>query len=210
MRRLRHRKWTDDVLSANKDIGKDLSTFGEADLSQYSNLEIGCGEGGFLLRISKAHPEERYLGIEIDKNAFAMAVKHGSEVKKEQTNFLLLNAPVERIMSVFKDKQFQNIYINFPDPWPKKKQQKRRLSYPTNLKDYVRILKDDGTIYFRTDNDNLFLDSIGYFNSTDAYDIQVLNPFFSEKYDFLPTTEYETKFRAKGMPIHLIIARKKK
>lgn len=207
--RLRHRKWSDEVLSNNKDIAQNLSDFNPEAIKDYQNLEIGSGCGGFLLECSRRNSNENYLGVEINRNAFAIAVKKASEVKDKQTNFLLLNSPIERIFPLINDKQLNNIYINFPDPWPKKRQQHKRLSYPTLLKEYVRILKDDGTLYFRTDNINLFNDTIEYFKEVNLYNIEIIQPFYSEKVDYLPPTEYEKKFREKGVNINLLIAHKK-
>ena len=175
--RLRHRKWADEVLNENKDISRNLSDFVPEEVKEFPNLEIGSGCGGFILALSALHPENRYLGVEINRNAFALAVKKGAEVKDKQKNFLLLNAPIERIFPLVEDHQLENIYINFPDPWPKKKQKHRRLSYPTMLKEYIRLLKEDGTLYFRTDNADLFADTVEYFKEVDLFDFEVIEPF---------------------------------
>lgn len=208
--RLRHRKWADEVLESNKDIARNLSDFEPDSIPSFQNLEIGSGQGGFLLEVCKCHPEEKYLGVEINKNAFALAVKHAQAVKEEEKNFLLLNAPIERIFPLIHEHQLNCIYLNFSDPWPKKKQHHRRLTYPTLQKEYLRILKQDGTLYFRTDNIDLFNDSIEYFKETDLFDFEIIQPFYSEKVDFLPPTEYEKKFRALGTQINLLIAHPKK
>ena len=209
--RLRHRKWTDRVLNENTDIGKNLNDLyaSKEVLKEYKNLEIGCGLAGFILELSRRHPETNYLGVEINKNAFATAVKKGSAVKDTQKNFLLVNAPIERLFPLFDENQFDNLYLNFSDPWPKKHQHHRRLTYPTFQKEYLRILKDGGTLYFRTDNSELFQDSVGYFKEAGLFDFEVIEPFYSENVDYLPPTEYETKFREKGFDIHLLIAHKK-
>ena len=207
--RLRHRKWTDKVLLENQDIGKNLETLELDSLKQFTDLEIGSGLGSFLLSCSEKWPERKFLGVEISKNAFASAIKKASAVKDKQTNFLFLNAPIERVFPLFSDEQLTDIYINFPDPWPKKKQKSRRLTYPTRLKEYYRILKKDGTLYFRTDNIDLFMDSLEYFKEFQLFSFQVISPFYSEKTDYLPTTEYETKFREQGIDINVIIAKKK-
>ncbi|MDD6241123.1 MAG: tRNA (guanosine(46)-N7)-methyltransferase TrmB [Eubacteriales bacterium] len=208
--RLRHRKWADTVLSENTDIGKNLADFSPEDIATFTSLEIGSGLGGFLLELSKEHPEEKYLGIEVNANAFALAVRNGAKVKEEQKNFLFLNAPIERIFPLFQKGQLNNIYLNFSDPWPKKRQQRRRLTYPTRQVEYSRILKEDGTLYFRTDNEDLFKDSVEYFKEANLFDFEIIEPFYSEKVDYLPPTEYEKKFRSKGATIHLLIAHKKK
>ena len=207
--RLRHRKWTDKVLTENIDIGKNLETIDLNSLQNFSDLEIGSGLGGFLLSCSLKWPERQFLGVEISKNAFAASIKKASAVKDKQTNFLFLNAPIERIFPLFTCNQLSNIYINFPDPWPKKRQKARRLTYPTRLKEYYRILKDEGTLYFRTDNSDLFLESQEYFKECGLFDIEIISPFYSETVDYLPATEYESKFRQRGIDIHLIIARKR-
>ena len=208
--RLRHRKWSSSVLEENRDIGKNLSDFVPEEIKTYTDLEIGSGLGGFLLELSKEHPERKYLGVEVNANAFALAIRSGAKVKEEQKNFLFLNAPIERIFPLFEEGQLSNIYLNFSDPWPKKRQQRRRLTYPTRQTEYYRILKDDGTLYFRTDNEDLFKDSVAYFKEANLFAIEIIEPFYSEKVDYLPPTEYETKFRAKGATIHLLIAHKKK
>jgi tRNA (guanine-N7-)-methyltransferase len=207
--RLRHRKWADEVLEANKDIARNLSDFDSESIPTFDNLEIGSGQGGFLLEVSKLKPQERYLGVEINRNAFALAVKHLANVKEDHSNFLILNAPIERVFPLMKEEQLNCIYLNFSDPWPKKKQHHRRLTYPTLQKEYHRILKKDGVLYFRTDNVDLFHDSVEYFQETGLFDIQIIEPFYSENVDYLPPTEYEKKFRAQGVEIHVLIAHKK-
>ena len=207
--RLRHKKWTDEVLAANKDIGINLADLtDEESLKKYTNLEIGSGLGGFLLAISKNNPSSLYLGVEININAFALAVKNAAKVKEEQKNFLLVNAPIERIFPLIGDEQLDNIYINFPDPWPKKKQHHRRLSYPVRLEEYLRMLKPGGHLYFRSDNVDLFEDSVEYFKTFGKFKYEIIRPFYSENVSYLPATEYERKFRAQGVDINLLIATK--
>ena len=208
--RLRHRQWADQVLEENKDIARNLSDFDPEQIKTFKNLEIGSGCGGFILELAKRNPENNYLGVEINRNAFALAVKKAAEVKKEQKNFFLLNAPIERIFPLIEDHQLDNLYLNFSDPWPKKKQKHRRLTYPTRLREYIRILSEDGTLYFRSDNIDLINDSLEYYNEVGLYDIEIIQPFYSEQVDYLPPTEYETKFREKGVQINLLIAKPKK
>ena len=206
--RLRHKKWQDRVLTEHQDIGKDLSSFDPESVKDYQRLEIGSGCGGFLLDMAKKQPEKKFLGVEINQTAFAIAVKKASGKKDEAKNFTFLNSPIERIFPLVQDEQLESIFINFPDPWPKKRQRKRRLSYPDRLKEYYRRLKKGGKIYFRTDNTDLFNDSVEYFKSVNLYQTEVIEPFLSETQTILSPTEYENKFRAKGVRIHLLIATK--
>lgn len=207
--RLRHKKWTNTVLEENKDIGLYLDSFDKEILNNIDYLEIGSGLGQFLLSLSENNQDKNCLGVEINLNAFASSLKKAAEYKKEITNFKFINSPIDKLLPMFKDKSICNIYINFPDPWPKKKQQHRRLSYPTFLEEYNRILKEGGKVYFRTDNIDLFNDSIEYFENSNLFDVEIIQPFYSENVDYLYPTEYEKKFREKGVMINLLIATKK-
>lgn len=207
--RLRHKKWTDKVLNENKDISSFLEDIDNKKISSASSLEIGCGLGGFLLSLIIDDPNKFFLGVEINKNAFASCVKKLAVIKEEYQNFYIVNSPIEKLFDKFSDNQFDNIYINFPDPWPRKREHKRRLTYPTRLKEYYRIINSKGTIYFRSDNPTLFNDSVNYFKETNLFDIKVISPFYVEKENIIPTSEYEQKFRAKDININLLIAKKK-
>ena len=207
--RLRHKKWTDRVLNENLDIANNLENINLEKIKKCNNLEIGCGQGGFLLEMSKNNPNDFFLGVEINRNAFAMAVKHASAVKEEIKNFYIVNSPIEKLFELFNNQQMQNIYINFPDPWPRKKEHRRRLSYIDKLNEYNKFLAKGGNIYFRTDNVDLFNDSTNYFKECNLFKIKIISPFYSEKVNYLSTTEYEQKFLGLGININLIIATKK-
>ena len=207
--RLRHKKWTDKVLSENKDISSFLEEVDLNKLNKANSIEIGCGLGGFILSLTKDNKDKFFLGVEINKNAFASCVKKLSFIKDEYSNFYIVNSPIEKLFEKLRDNQFDNIYINFPDPWPRKREHKRRLTYPTRLTEYNRILNKEGTIYFRSDNVVLFNDSVEYFNKSNLFNIKVISPFIVEKENIIPTTEYEQKFRAQNININLLIAKKK-
>lgn len=206
--RLRHKKWTDRVLNENVDIANDLDTLDINKIKKAKCLEIGCGQAGFLLDMSKNKPKEFFLGVEINRNAFAMAVKHASLVKNEINNFYILNSPIEKLFEIFKNEQFSNIYINFPDPWPRKKEHKKRLTYITRLNEYYKFLKKGGQIFFRSDNVDLFNDSLKYFQESNFSLVEVVSPFYYERHNILSTTEYETKFRNNNININLIVGYK--
>ena len=209
--RLRHRKWADEVLESNKDIARNLSDFEPESIPTFQNLEIGSGQGGFLLEVCKLHPEEKYLGVEINKNAFALAVKHAQAVKEDEKNFLLLNAPIERIFPLIQEHQLNCIYLNFSDPWPKERSAGRRLTSPQFLKLYDRILKADGCIEFKTDNRGLFDYSVetipanGWKIDAITYDLHNDDKMNAGNV----MTEYEEKFSSKGNPIYKLIASRK-
>ena len=101
------------------------------------------------------------------------------------------------------------IYINFWNQWPKSKHKKRRLTYPTQLENYKKFLKDDGEIYFKTDDDELFNDSLEYFENTDfeilskTYDLHSQNIFEDNI-----VTEHEEMFSNEGIKIKALICKK--
>ena len=98
-------------------------------------------------------------------------------------------------------------FLLFPDPWPKKRQHKRRLTYPTFLKQYYKLLKKGGRLIFKTDNELLFVDSLEYLKESEFKLIS-----YTDDYDGLDVfdaqTEYETKFRSQGVSIHRYIVEK--
>lgn len=206
--RLRHKKWTDRVLDENKDIGLYIDNLNKEEIKDINYLEIGSGLGQFLLSLATNNRDKKCLGVEINKNAFASAIKKTSPFKEEITNFKFINSPIDKLLPLFNDESIDNIYINFPDPWPKKRTHHRRLSSVSFLNEYYRILKKGGKVYFRTDNVDLFNDSIEYFKEFNKFDTTIIQPFYSEKVDYLPATEYENKFRSQNVDINLLIATK--
>ena len=204
--RLRHKKWTNSVLQENEDIilkKEDIAEIKSADL-----LEIGSGKGRFLLSLAEINKDKKLLGVEININAFASSVKNASQRKEELKNFSFINETIDKILPLLDDESIENIYINFPDPWPKNRQKHRRLTYPSYLKEYYRVLKKNGKIYFRTDNSSLFEDSLDYFQSVRLFDLKIITPFLYEN-SSLPCTEYECKFRSMGIDINLLVAEKR-
>lgn len=106
------------------------------------------------------------------------------------------------------ENKFDIIYLNFSDPWPKKRQHKRRLTYPTCLNEYYKELKKDGKVIFKTDNDLLFEDSIPYFEESPLEIVSITRDYAVLDNDD-KMTEYEKKFRGLNTPIKRLIAIKK-
>ena len=168
-------------------------------------LEIGSGKGGFLSSMATKFPEYEFIGVEMQRTALAIACKYIEKNSIENLRFFA--SDVALLFEKFEEGSFDYIFLNFSDPWPKKRQHKRRLTYPTFLKQYYKLLKKGGRLIFKTDNEVLFIDSIEYLNEshfkmiskTDDYD--GLDSFDAQ-------TEYETKFRGQGVPIHRVIVEK--
>lgn len=206
--RLRKRKWMEEMLLRRKDIyfqEEDIEKALEYDKDKRLIIEIGSGKGGFIKQMATNYPQDQFLGIEMQSSALAIALKYIEE--NSLSNLKLLNIDAFNVFSHLKDDSVDIIFLNFSDPWPKKKQHKRRLTYSTFLKEYFRILKKEGLLIFKTDNDDLFMDSLKYLS---ASEFKLVN--YEEDYDgkdiYDAQTEYETKFREMGVKIKRFIAKK--
>ncbi len=208
--RLRHRKWGDEFLLENKNLIKDKDNLDQdfIDFINHDNLrlEIGVGRGDFIVQMALANPNVYFLGVEMSSMALAIAGK--KIIENEIKNVLLINIDMHYLFEKIGENKFDIIYLNFSDPWPKKRQHKRRLTYPTCLNEYYKELKKDGKVIFKTDNDLLFEDSIPYFEESPLEIVSI-----TRNYDVLDNddkmTEYEKKFRGLNTPIKRLIAIKK-
>ena len=175
--RIRKRKWTDKELNECEFYIKNGEEFKGKWKEKFNNnnpihLELGCGKGKFISQLSVKNPNINYIAVDIIDTMLGLA-KRNVEMEfekqnKKVDNIYLVRHDVERIMLIFdeeKDK-VERIYINFCNPWPKSKHKKRRLTYPTQLENYKKILEKNGEIYFKTDDDDLFNESIEYFKNT--------------------------------------------
>lgn len=203
--RLRHKKWQEQMIEDNPSIAlqkKDIEQ-----VPAFTELEIGSGCGQFLINSAKRHPNKKYLGVEINRTAFAIAVKKLVNTEDKPENLYFLNAPIDDLFSHIPLNSLDNIYLNFSDPWPKVRHQKRRLTYPTRLITYLSLLKPQGKILFKTDNKELFDDSVEYFKSIEGLESSFDYDYKLQEDDC--STEYEDKFRAQGATIYRVVAVKK-
>ena len=208
--RLRHRKWGDEFLLENKNLIKDKDNLDQdfIDFINHDNLrlEIGVGRGDFIVQMALANPDTYFLGVEMSSMALAIAGK--KVLENEIKNILLVNIDMHYLFEKIGENKFDVIYLNFSDPWPKKRQHKRRLTYPTCLNEYYKELKIGGKVIFKTDNDLLFEDSIPYFEESPLEIVSITRDYITLDNDD-KMTEYEKKFRGLNTPIKRLIAIKK-
>lgn len=172
------------------------------------NIEIGMGKGKFISKLAYLNPNELYIGIEISDTVLALAAK---KIKKFETennihlnNLYIISIDAEIIGEYFKKAQIDKIYLNFSDPWPKKKHEKRRLTYKSFLEKYRKILKRDCNIEIKTDNISLFEYTIISVANNKNFKIDnVYLDLHKENAENI-MTEYEEKFSQKG-PIYKMI-----
>lgn len=168
-------------------------------------FEIGSGKGDFIDAFSKANPDYNFLAIERVKTVAGMMAK--KLVDHEAKNVLVFPYNAEVIFDEIKDGFVHSIYLNFVDPWPKKKHEKRRLTFIKFLEQYYRILKKGGRLYFKSDNDGLFEYTIEELKLTKFKVVKIEEDYkFDEENDAM--TEYENKFRTLGQKIHRIVVEK--
>lgn len=172
------------------------------------SLELGCGKGRFLQELSQSRPDYNYLGIDIEILAVAKANRLIAPLKPK--NARLLNYDISKIYDYFAENEASEIFINFANPWPKTRHNKRRLTHPRQLIQYRKILKDYGEIWFKTDDQELYEKSLEYF---ELMNFKILNSTESLVTDSSKDprsilTEYEERWRNDGINIKAIYVQK--
>lgn len=201
--RMKKKPWGDVLLSENKDLvmlPEDLDKDVFINFINHDQLvlEIGSGKGDFVISMAKKYPDIHFLAIEMQSMALAYAVRKMQD--EEISNILFINADATYLFEKFNEKKFKTIFLNHSDPWPKARHHKRRLTYPTMLEKYSKILQKDGKLIFKTDNEILFKDSVEYIDFS-PFVIEEITYDYDGSDDYDATTEYETRFRNIGTPI---------
>ncbi len=166
-------------------------------------LEVGVGKGAFFVEMARKHPDIYFVGIELNSNIAALALQK-LEAAALQNAVLIVGNALE-VLPHFNKAVFARIILNHSDPWPKKRHAKRRLSFPRFLKEYHRVLHDDGYIIFKTDNDD-FADYTAEMLRTNKFKINLFNKDYDGTLNYDTITEYEQNFRNEGVTINLIKA----
>ena len=162
-------------------------------------LEVGCGKGKFTVETAAAEPDVLLIAVERVQEAMLLGMEKALEMGLKNVYFLSLDAA--ELEEYFADGELDLIYLNFCDPWPRKKNAKRRLTYRTFLRKYQRILKIGGEIHFKTDNAGLFEWSLGEFEAC-GLEIRALTYDLHRDGPVGIMTGYEEKFYELGTPIN--------
>lgn len=163
-------------------------------------IEIGMGKGKFIIDNAKMFPNINFIGIEKFDSVIVKALQ---KIPEGLDNLIMLRADALNIDEIF-DHEIDRIYLNFSDPWPKKRHTNRRLTSKPFLKLYDNLFKNSKHIIQKTDNRHLFEFSIMEFTSY-GYQINELSlDLYSDNYEDNVPTEYETKFVNKGQVIYRI------
>lgn len=176
------------------------------------NLELGCGKGSFIAQKASAEQNVNFIAVDIKSEMLGLAKRTVERTFSEKNlpvnNVILTAYNIERIGLVFGEGDiFERIYINFCNPWPRAKHQKRRLTHTRQLEQYKEILAKGGEIHFKTDDDALFEDSIAYFKDTGFEVIYLTYDLHNSDVKGNVETEHEKMFSKEGIKIKFLIAK---
>lgn len=219
--RIRYKKWARPELEASpfyidepeKIKGKWKQQFEKP--NQPIHIELGCGKGQFIATLALKHQNINYLAIDLVDAMLGLAKRNVeqaySQANQEPKNIILTRFDIERIFLILEEQdEVERIYINFCNPWPRGKHRKKRLTHSKQLEKYKKFLKQNGEIYFKTDDDELFEASLNYFQESGfeviqkTYDLHQ-EPIFQENIE----TEHEKMFSSQGIKIKACIAKLK-
>ena len=168
------------------------------------HLEIGMGKGNFIIEMAQKNPNINFIGLEKFDSVLLKATKKLENIKLDNLKLMLFDA--SEIDEVF-DKEIDTLYLNFSDPWPKKRHAKRRLTSEIFLSMYDKIFKSTNNIIMKTDNRKLFEYSIK--SLTDyGYKIEDISLDLHSDEENIVETEYEHKFVLLGNPIYKVNVKK--
>jgi tRNA (guanine-N7-)-methyltransferase len=169
------------------------------------HIEIGMGKGDFIIENAINYPDINFIGIEKYDSVIARAIEKLND--KELPNLRLIRMDATKIEDVFSN-EIDLIYLNFSDPWPKKRHAKKRLTSNIFLDKYKSIFKNDNIIIMKTDNMNLFEYSLESF-SQNGYIIEKISlDLHNSDIENNIETEYEKKFASKGCNIYYVAVKK--
>lgn len=210
--RLRNKPWAKPLIEANPQWvvtnpseyrGKWQERFEKV---QPLYIEVGMGKGRFIVEMSKKYPHYNFIGLEMQTVATGIALK--KQLVEQLPNLQLVCANGAGLTEFFATDEVAGIYLNFSDPWPKNRQEKRRLTYKSFLAAYKEIMVADGQLEFKTDNRGLFEYSLASLNNFGMTFEKVWLDLHADEEAVVDNvmTEYEEKFSSKGQPIYKLAA----
>ena len=199
--RLRNKPWAKDALAAHPEMviqnpaewkGRWHERF---DNNNPIHIEIGSGKGQFVSGMARQNPNINYIGIEIQESVLVVALEKA--LAADVPNLQLLHVNGGQVTDYFEDGEVDQIYLNFSDPWPKKRHAKRRLTHESFLVGYEKVLPPFGELHFKTDNRGLFEYSLASFSQFGLVLKQVWLDLHQVEFPGNVMTEYEEKILSK-------------
>lgn len=217
--RIRFKPWARPELEASKFYIDEPQNYKNKWKTLYKNkapfhIELGCGKGSFIANLAVRNKNINYLAVDLVDAMLGLAKRNIEKVYEENgeeiDNVYLTRHDIERILLILGKKDIvERIYINFCNPWPRGKHHKKRLTHTRQLQKYREFLIDGGEIYFKTDDDGLFNDSLIYFKES-GFEIIKKTVDLENEVDFWENiqTEHEKMFKEQGIKIKALIAKK--
>ncbi len=216
--RIRRKKWAATELENCKFYINDPNIFYNTWNKKFNNsnpihIELGCGKGQFISKLASNNIDTNYIAVDMIEAMLGLSKRNIEKEYNEKnidfSNIFLIRSNVEYISKVFgNEDKIDRIYINFCNPWPRGKHNKRRLTHPRQLEQYKSFMNDGASIYFKTDDDALFEDSISYFNNSNFEIIKLTYDLASEDiFEGNIKTEHEMMFESQGIKIKALIAK---
>ena len=162
-------------------------------------VEVGCGKGKFTAETAQANPDVLLIAVERCREAMVVAMEKARDMGLR--NVFFIDMDVAEIENIFAPGEIDRLFINFPDPWPRKKNAKRRLTHRGFLDKYCRVVREGGEFHFKTDNAPLFAFSLEEFAACGLETKNVTDDLHKDGVVGI-MTGYEEKFHALGTPIH--------
>lgn len=213
--RIRKKKWAQPELDLCPYYIKDPEQYkgkwntGFCNQNNPTELEVGCGKGTFISKKALNNPDINYIALDIKSDMLGVArrtIEKEFEGRKVD-NILLVPYNVEQIEKIFSSEdRIKNLYINFCNPWPRLKHKKRRLTYPLKLEKYYEFLTPGAKIYFKTDDDGLFEDSLIYFQNSPFKVVKIVRDLHNSEIRDNIMTEHEKMFSDEGIKIKYLEA----
>lgn len=200
--RTKYKPWAKPFIEEHTEV---MCPFDQLNNYKDYYLEVGSGKGQFLVNMAKNHPDTFFIGMECNVTCAGFTAK--KLVENEITNAKLVCANAQVMTPTIKDKSIEGIFLNFSDPWPKKRHAKRRLTSNSFLNQYYRILKKGAKLIFKTDNYDLFTYSLELIQES-SFKLVEANYSYDGNDPFDEITEYEADYRAEGQPIYRLILEK--
>ncbi|MFA5283068.1 MAG: tRNA (guanosine(46)-N7)-methyltransferase TrmB [Bacilli bacterium] len=204
--RVKYKAWAKPYIDQHSDL-----VFSQLDFSNgffdsgNVHLEIGFGKGDFIISLATKFPDLKFLGIEKNMTVSGIAAK--KIVDSGLTNIRLYVGDIAQTFDVIPDASFNSIFLNFSDPWPKRRHTKRRLTYSDNLIQYARMLHSKGCLFVKTDKKDLYEFSLLAIKES-PFQLVSTNDNYAGDDEFDAMSEYEKQFRKNGQIIYRIVARK--
>lgn len=162
-------------------------------------VELGCGKGKFTAETAQANPDVLLLAVERCQEAMVLAMEKAKEMGLQ--NVLFIDMDAAKIQEIFTPGEIDRMFLNFPDPWPRKKNGKRRLTHRNFLERYSQVVRPGGELHFKTDNAPLFEFSLEEFAAC-GLETKNVTRNLHEHGPVGIMTGYEEKFYSQGVPIN--------